>query len=382
MSSLSLSRINLKLNKMKKNLRNILALALGLMTTVSFAQDMNVDSRTRIDMGGDGDRMSTSQRITVGTTWGGDNWGIVLSSDVNYTTNDGSNLSLMGGNLNANVFEAYATTDLFGFATMNIGRQALQYGSGNIIGQNDWNANRKTMDGMTFAIDNDLVGLDLGLNSASGDDASTMSLDQMWVNASKASGDWSANLLYLSEAVNDGEANNWMGLDFVYSAMGGQLDLNASYNTSSVNAVDGDMMDISGTYNVSDGMSLTAGMNSVGEEGYAYSGLGNMQTTYADLETGETLSYSGFDAMGNLGLLGANDENLYIGGTYNMGDFSISAMMHTITNTETDGERNVSDITIGYSLNDNAGLSYRMVNDDNGGGAESLYNWLTLTVTP
>jgi hypothetical protein len=333
-------------------------------------------------MGGDGDRMSTSQRITVGTTWGGDNWGIVLSSDVNYTTNDGSNLSLMGGNLNANVFEAYATTDLFGFATMNIGRQALQYGSGNIIGQNDWNANRKTMDGMTFAIDNDLVGLDLGLNSASGDDASTMSLDQMWVNASKASGDWSANLLYLSEAVNDGEANNWMGLDFVYSAMGGQLDLNASYNTSSVNAVDGDMMDISGTYNVSDGMSLTAGMNSVGEDGYAYSGLGNMQTVYADLESGETLSYSGFDAMGNLGLLGANDENLYIGGTYNMGDFSISAMMHTITNTETDGERNVSDITIGYSLNDNAGLSYRMVNDDNGGGAETLYNWLTLTVTP
>ena len=33
MSSLSLPRINLKLNKMKKNLRNILALALGLMTT-------------------------------------------------------------------------------------------------------------------------------------------------------------------------------------------------------------------------------------------------------------------------------------------------------------------------------------------------------------
>ena len=35
---------------MKKNLRNVLALALGLITTVSFAQDWNVDSRTRIDM--------------------------------------------------------------------------------------------------------------------------------------------------------------------------------------------------------------------------------------------------------------------------------------------------------------------------------------------
>ena len=49
---------------MKKNLRNILALALGLMTTVSFAQDWNVDSRTRIDMSGDMDKMSTSQRVT------------------------------------------------------------------------------------------------------------------------------------------------------------------------------------------------------------------------------------------------------------------------------------------------------------------------------
>ena len=43
-------RINQKINNMKKNLRNVLALALGLITTVSFAQDWNVDSRTRIDM--------------------------------------------------------------------------------------------------------------------------------------------------------------------------------------------------------------------------------------------------------------------------------------------------------------------------------------------
>ena len=50
---------------MKKNLRNILALALGLMTTVSFAQDMNVDSRTRIDMSGDGEKMSTAQKYNI-----------------------------------------------------------------------------------------------------------------------------------------------------------------------------------------------------------------------------------------------------------------------------------------------------------------------------
>jgi hypothetical protein len=52
---------------MKKNLRNILVLAMGLMTTVSFAQDWNVDSRTRIDMSetpNGEDYMSTDQRAT------------------------------------------------------------------------------------------------------------------------------------------------------------------------------------------------------------------------------------------------------------------------------------------------------------------------------
>ena len=53
---------------MKKNLRNILVLAMGLMTTVSFAQTWDVDSRTRIDMNGAGDEMSTDQRATIGAT--------------------------------------------------------------------------------------------------------------------------------------------------------------------------------------------------------------------------------------------------------------------------------------------------------------------------
>ena len=71
---------------MKKNLRNVLALALGLMTTVSFAQDWNVDSRTRMDMSevnGEDYRLTT-QRVTLGATWGGSDWGIHVSSDFNY----------------------------------------------------------------------------------------------------------------------------------------------------------------------------------------------------------------------------------------------------------------------------------------------------------
>ena len=67
---------------MKKNLQNALLLAMGLMTTVTFAQDWNVDSRTRIDMSEanskalEGDMMSTSQRATLGYTFGGSDCGI------------------------------------------------------------------------------------------------------------------------------------------------------------------------------------------------------------------------------------------------------------------------------------------------------------------
>ena len=54
---------------MKKNLQSILVVALALITTVSYAQDWGIDSRTRIDMSGDGDEMSTDQRVTLGATW-------------------------------------------------------------------------------------------------------------------------------------------------------------------------------------------------------------------------------------------------------------------------------------------------------------------------
>ena len=341
---------------MKKNLQTILVVALGLLTTVSYAQDWGVDSRTRIDMSGDNDKMETSQRVTLGASWGGSDWGVVLSSDVNYTTNDGNEVS-------AEVYEAYATTNLFGFATMNVGRQALSYGSGVFVGTNDWSANRNTVDGMTFAIDNDFVDLTLGLNNDN--DGAGNSNDRMWLNAAKSSGDWSANLFYSAASANEGDDNTQMGLDFAYSAMGGALSLNVSYNTTSTDGVEGDMMDVSGTYTVNDDMSITAGRTSVGEDGFAYGAGGNM--------TGDWVSH------GTLGVLGANDENMYVGGSYNMGAFSIGARMHTITNGDAD-ERTASDITIGYTLGDNASLSYRMVTDDNGGSEDSNYNWLTLSI--
>jgi hypothetical protein len=366
---------------MKKNLRNILALALGLMTTVSFAQDWNVDSRTRIDMGGDGDRMNTQQAVNVGTAWGGSDWGIVLSSDVFYDFNDGSDGTL--SNLRANVYEAYATTNLFGFATMNIGRQALEYGSGVFVSKNSWSMNnRNTLDGMTFDIDNDFVDLTLGLNNFSNDEG-TLAQESMWLNASKSQDDWSMNLFYSSSNATLGEVTTddytQMGLDFGYSAMGGSLDLNVSYNTTTWGEDESDMMDISGTYNVNDDMSLTAGRASIGENGFNYSAFGNMAGNWETHGTIGGLYY--LDENGEVS--NAHQENLYLGGAYNMGSFTLGATIHNVTNTENDDyERNATQVVVGYNLGDNASLSYSMVSDDNGGDDDTNYNYLTLTITP
>jgi len=368
---------------MKKNLQTILVVALGLLTTVSYAQDWGIDSRTRIDMSGNGDEMSTAQRATLSANWGGSDWGIHLSTDVNYTVND------VDPNARAviAVYEAYASTNLFGFANMTVGRQALEYGSGTWIAKNDWNANRNTVEGMTFDINNDFVDLDLGLSQRDNGDGSSK-VDAMWLNASKSSGDWSANLLY-ADFVQVGEANEpvtllygaegvdaqAMGLDFAYSAMGGALDLNVSYNTLTMGDMEMDMMDISGTYSVNDDMSIMAGRASYGENGFTdLLGQGNR---------GNVGAGNSWLTHGNIGHLGANEENMYVGGSYSMGDFTLSAAVHNVTNTEDDSyERAATEVSVGYTLSDNASLSYKMVSDDMGTGADDNYNWLTLTVTP
>jgi hypothetical protein len=363
------------------------------MTTVSFAQDWNVDSRTRIDMGGDGDRMNTQQAVNVGTAWGGSDWGIVLSSDVFYDFNDGTNQ-----NLKANVYEAYASTNLFGFATMNIGRQALSYGSGVFVSKNLWSMdNRNTVDGMTFDIDNDFVDLTLGLNNEM-NESGTDGQEVMWLNASKSQDDWSMNLFYSTEnntnpimdtnGVATGDATTTedyaqMGLDFGYSAMGGSLDLNVSYNTTTQGESEGEMIDLSGTYNVNDDMSLRAGRTSIGDNGFTYAASGNMAGDWATHGTIGDLMREVEDAEGVVSMSNANQENLYIGGSYNMGAFTLGATIHTVTNTENDDyERNATQVVVGYNLGDNASLSYSMVSDDNGKDDDINYNYLTLTITP
>jgi hypothetical protein len=341
---------------MKKNLRNILTLALGFVTVFATAQSWDADSRTRVDMGGDNDQFTTDQRTSLGVSWGGNGWGINVSANHNYDLGtDGSSMSWN---------EAYATTDLMGYASVAVGRQALDYGSGSVMGSNDWGSNPNTHDGGVFSIANDMLGLDLGVyknNSGDGVDEGTTNY---FVNASKSDGDWSMNLLYLS---NEDESSA-MGLDIGYAMMGGDLDLDISYNTASgwADEDDEDMMSIGATYNVNDDMSVSATRTTYGEGGFDMDGS----------------NVGGWASHGNMGYLGANDEDMAFGVSYAMGDFTLGLTMHNITNTEDeDAERNVTEANFDYNMSDNANVGIKYATDD-ASGEDVKYMWLTLSVTP
>ena len=358
---------------MKKNLRNILAVGLGLMTTVTFAQTWDVDSRTRIDMSGDNDRMITDQRATLGVSWEGSNWGIHSSSVVNYT---------FQGEVSLDVYEAYASMDLMGYAYATMGRQALNYGSGMIVGSNEWGANRNTRDGFTFGLDLDMADITVGYNNVNIGTDPQNSGDYLFVNASRSAGALTANLLYATQSTTtegvEASGQDYMGLDLGYSMMDGDLMINGMYNTATDDdaGIDMDVTMVGATYNVSDNMTISASQTTYGDGGFAIEG-GNYGLNGA--------GYNSWVQNGNLGYLGANDQNMSIGGTYSMSGFDLGFTMHTITNENDESyERNVTEISLGYNMSDNASLSLMMATDDNqfGDMVENNYTYLTLTVTP
>ena len=333
---------------MKKNLRNILALSLGLMTTVAFAQDWGVDSRTRIDMQGDNDKMSTDQRVTLGATWGGSDWGIHLSSDVNY------NLGTEG-EVSAELYEAYASTDLMGYANLTMGRQALNNGSGALMSSNDWGTNRTTWDGMTFGLNLDMADVTIGYHRENGGDAEEISAGNTWVNVGGEFSGWNVNVLYMTDEdeVTNPEAATGIDISGEVAGAGVSASMNSDF--------EGDEMRVIGlTYAVNDDM----GVN-VSQTVYAEDGGFNMDGTNMD---------GSWMATGNMGYLGAGDEMLSYGLTYNMSGISLGATMHNVTSLD-ETERDVTEISLGYSLNDNAGLSLSMVDD-----ADVKYMWLTVNV--
>jgi len=364
---------------MKKNLRNVLVLALGLMTTVSFAQDWNVDSRTRVNMHGENDMMLTEQRATIGTTWGGDSWGIHVSTDVNYRLADGTN-----GMRPLMVYEAYASTDLMGYATMTMGRMAMDYGSGAIIGSNQFGA-RQTVDAFVFDITNDMLDLTIAKQTGQLDEELETSTDWTLLNASKADGDWSANLLYLTGkdmlAGEEAGEETSMGIDLGYSMMGGSLDLAVSLNTSNDGTDDYDMTSYGATYNVNDNMSVSATQTTYGEKGFGFANFTNMGN-------GAAIGGDSWLTHGNIGYLDADDQDLAFGVNYDMGGISLGVTMHNISNNAEvaegadEYERSASEFSLGYSINDNASLSLSKVSDNYGTDDDTDYMYLTISITP
>jgi hypothetical protein len=324
-------RINHKKNKMKKKLRNILALSLALMTTVAFAQDWNVDSRTRIDMSGDNSKMSTDQRATLGVTWGGSDWGIHISSDVNYTLGAGTDPHM-------DIFEAYASTDLMGYASVTAGRQAINNGSGALMSSNDWGTNRTTWEGMSFGLNLDMADITLGYHSMNGGAESEESTGNMWVNAAGEFSGWNVNVLYMTDEGNDDAAT---GIDISGEVMG--AGVSASMNTD----YDGNDMRVIGlSYAVNDDMGVHASQTVYGEDGDF-----NMVGTNMD---------GSWMTTGNMGYLGAGAEDLSIGLTYVMSGINLGATMHMITNSMDEAvERDVMEISLAYSLNDNSSLGVK-----------------------
>tara|TARA_B100000902_G_scaffold78113_1_gene82868 strand:- start:546 stop:1667 length:1122 start_codon:yes stop_codon:yes gene_type:complete len=373
---------------MKKNLRNVLVLALGLVTTLStVAQDWNVESRTRMDMSevvGE-DYKLTTQRVTLGATWGGSDWGIHVSSDFNYNLGD---RTLLGVEPMWSIYEAYASADLLGMASLTVGRQAINNGSGALMSTNDFGYDRTTWDGMTLGFDLDMADVTIGY--ASRNDAVTNLVDttgedlnNMWMNLGGEFSGWNVNVLYMTNSMSDDAA---YGFDLSGGVMG------ASVNASMNQDYAGNSMRVVGLgYAVTDDLSVNVGQTAYGDEGNF-----NMRGTNMDGSWGTT---------GNIGYLGASMEDLTFGLSYAMGGISLNATMHRITHAgddvaadaangvvaykAEDYDRQAMELGIGYSLGDNASLGLKYVTDEvkhTGSAAttdaQNKYTWITLTVTP
>lgn len=348
---------------MTKVLRNVLSIALGLLTTVSFAQDINVESRTRIDMSGDNDKQLTNQRVTTGVTFGGSNWGIYMSNDFNYT--------LAGGNATgdpmASIYEAYASTDLMGFANLTIGRQALNYGSGALMSTNDWGNDRTTWDGMKFDFNLDAVSASLGYANTNLGLVDSEDQTKTWVNVAGNFSGFDVNVLYMDKQLGDADDSDAaMGIDLSGEIAGANImaSINSDY--------EGDKMNMFGlTYAINDDMSIMVSQTSYDEDNDGDFGM-----------AGTNMDGS-WDVTGNLGYLASGMDDLTIGLNYDMGSVSLGAALHTITdNNDDDYERSATEINLGYSFSDNAALGITMISDDMGMDADDTYTYVTLTITP
>lgn len=341
---------------MKKNLRFVLALTLGLATTVS-AQDWSVDSRTRVNS--TEDAMSTEQRVRTAVDFGGE----AVSAHVEL--NSAATLGAVARDtFSLSVREAYATTNVMDFASLTAGRMALNFGSGRILGDNDFvQGNGNTWDGFLVGI-NAIDAADIHVGYASTNMDGAYDATTMYLNAAGEFNGANVNLLYVDSKEDlSGSENTSMGLDVAYSTMG--ADLTLGYYTNDNNGTEMDLITLGASYGVNDALSIHAGYDMYGENGF-YLGTGSFGDMY-----GSGMEYSTFNFEGT---------DMSYGGSYTMGDFMVGATMHTITSEDETVDYAVTDLSLGYTLSDNSSVKVNYATSDRDANAEYTKTWISLHV--
>ena len=351
---------------MKKNLRIVLALTLGLATT-AHAQDWSVDSRTRVNS--TEDATSTEQRVRTAVDFGGETVNAHLEFNSNATLGNFSTDPVFG----FDVRQAHATTNVMDFASLTAGRMALTFGSGRIMGDNDWvSDNGNTFDGFLIGVNNDFADLHVGYATSNLTTMDTLRYDgtSMFINAARDMDNMSFNLFYMTRSEDASEFDySAMGLDASY-AMDNGVNLTLGYYTID-NGVDGAEMDLTSLgahYEVNDGLTVHAGYDMYGENGF-YSTMGSFGDKY-----GSGMMYSSF--------AGFEGTDLSVGGTYAMGDFTLGATMHTVAHedeTLSANDYGVTDISLGYTLSENSGVKVNYATSDQNGG-DFAKTWISLHV--
>jgi hypothetical protein len=342
---------------MKKNLHFVLALTLGLATTVS-AQDWSVDSRTRVNS--TEDAMSTEQRVRTAVDFGGE----TVSAHVEL--NSAATLGAVANeDFSLSVREAYATTNVMDFASLRAGRMALNFGSGRILGDNDFvQGNGNTWDGFLVGI-NAIDAADIHVGYASTNMDGAYDATTMYLNAAGEFNGANVNLLYVDskEDLSNSE-NTSMGLDVAYSTMG--ADLTMGYYTNDNNGTEMDLITLGASYGVNDALTIHAGYDMYGENGF-YLGTGSFGDMY-----GSGMEYSTFNFEGT---------DFSLGGSYAMGDdFMFGATMHTITSEDETVDYAVTDLSLGYKLSDNSSVKVNYATSDRDANAEYTKTWISLHV--
>jgi hypothetical protein len=186
----------------------------------------------------------------------------------------------------------------------------------------------------------------------------------MWLNAGGEFSGWNVNLVYMTKTTAGVDVENAAtGIDISGEVAGDGVSV--SMNTD----YDGDDMRVIGlTYAVNDDMGVHASQTVYGEDG--------------DFSMAGTNMDGSWMTTGNMGYLEAGAEDLSIGLTYAMSGVNLGATMHMITNSLDEAvERDIMEISLAYSLNDNSSLGVKYATDATG-DVEDTYTWLTLTVRP